>query len=238
MSDKIKTDSVTGGRYIEKEVLFSIPLVGEGAVKDHDPNLNEHVHMKDAGGNDLPSYEGVPTDGIERFEYEIPELITPRDAEAELIELERRNLVRNEGMVAARECGSCSMCCKLMGVAEIKKPRGVMCTLHKRGKGCTVHKAEGMPKACDTFVCMWLGDKERMFGEDWRPDKLRLIWTTTAKEKVLAVWLHRRDKKQLRREDVMRTLVNLASAGYTVMGMIDGDVIPLAAPKGSVVQVR
>jgi hypothetical protein len=44
-------------------------------------------------------------------------------------------------LVPGRECGSCSMCCKVYNIAEISKPAGKWCSHCKPGKGCVIHDA-------------------------------------------------------------------------------------------------
>ena len=40
-------------------------------------------------------------------------------------------------VVPGRECGSCSLCCKVYNVPEIEKPAGKWCRHCTPGKGCT-----------------------------------------------------------------------------------------------------
>ena len=55
----------------------------------------------------------------------------------------------------ARECGSCSLCCKVVGVEELGKPEGTWCQHCKPGfHGCTIYKDR--PQGCRDFTCAWL----------------------------------------------------------------------------------
>ena len=70
----------------------------------------------------------------------------------------------------ARECGSCTMCCKTMSVWEIEKPNGVWCKHVKGHKSCEIY--ESRPRSCRDFNCLWL----RGVGTDaMRPDRSRII---------------------------------------------------------------
>jgi hypothetical protein len=69
-------------------------------------------------------------------------------------------------LVPGRRCGSCMLCCKVMGVPELKKPAGVMCPHAGLGKGCTIH--ENRPPFCRQFFCGWRLDPN--IDALWKPD--------------------------------------------------------------------
>src|SRR5258708_33870552 len=50
-----------------------------------------------------------------------------------------------------RSCGSCSMCCYVMGVEDIDKPKSQWCRHCKPVKGCTIYATR--PAACKTVAC-------------------------------------------------------------------------------------
>lgn len=54
-----------------------------------------------------------------------------------------------------RECGECSLCCKLVGVHEINKlPDEWCCFAHKeRRRGCKEYVTR--PESCRQFTCLW-----------------------------------------------------------------------------------
>lgn len=53
-----------------------------------------------------------------------------------------------------RQCGSCSLCCKLIAVEELDKPMGTWCRHFKAGKGCTIHDTR--PDVCRAWDCLWV----------------------------------------------------------------------------------
>lgn len=68
------------------------------------------------------------------------------------------------------ECGSCTLCCKLLGITELDKPRNAWCKSCSPGKGCNIYADR--PPSCVDFECGWLandGDPEL------RPDRIHLI---------------------------------------------------------------
>jgi hypothetical protein len=67
----------------------------------------------------------------------------------------------------SRECGGCTLCCKLIGVPDLHKPANKWCEFATKGAGCKIHSVA--PKACGDWRCLWLDG----FGPiDWRPDKI------------------------------------------------------------------
>jgi len=54
-----------------------------------------------------------------------------------------------------RKCGGCTLCCKLLPVAEINKKAGVRCRHQAYGKGCRVYH-NGLPASCRLWSCAWL----------------------------------------------------------------------------------
>jgi len=63
------------------------------------------------------------------------------------------------------------MCCKLLAVAELEKPMGVLCAHCRPGQGCGIYLER--PHACRSFQCVWLLDPE--MPHRFRPDQSRVI---------------------------------------------------------------
>jgi hypothetical protein len=74
-----------------------------------------------------------------------------------------------------RQCGDCTLCCKVMAIEELAKPAGVWCSHCKPGHGCLIYA--GRPAECQNFSCLWLADDR--LDERWRPNKSRLVLTTS-----------------------------------------------------------
>jgi hypothetical protein len=71
--------------------------------------------------------------------------------------------------VSGRECGTCSMCCKLPAIDYLvpAKPAGRWCQHCKPGQGCAIWPER--PQGCITFNCDWR--KNGKLGDEWRPDR-------------------------------------------------------------------
>lgn len=74
-------------------------------------------------------------------------------------------------VVDGRQCGECSMCCKLMEIEELGKPIGVWCAYVRKGNGCAIYSER--PPSCAAFGCGYL--HWPMAGEHWRPSKCKMV---------------------------------------------------------------
>jgi hypothetical protein len=83
--------------------------------------------------------------------------------------------------MAARECGSCSLCCKVIGIAALDKPPGRWCPHFARGVGCSIHAQA--PAECRGFQCFWLIGT--LPGEEWKPDRCKLVVWTNGPDRII-----------------------------------------------------
>lgn len=74
-------------------------------------------------------------------------------------------------IVPGRSCGDCTLCCKLLAVAELTKPRDVWCAHCKPGRGCLIY--ETRPRNCRLFHCGYL--KSADLAEEWKPSRSRIV---------------------------------------------------------------
>jgi hypothetical protein len=76
---------------------------------------------------------------------------------------------RNYANTAApgRECGSCTLCCKVYEVPDLNKPAGRWCAHCAPGRGCGIHATR--PDNCRTFYCLYM--TEGWLGPEWKPDR-------------------------------------------------------------------
>jgi hypothetical protein len=73
-----------------------------------------------------------------------------------------------------RECGTCTLCCKIMGIGALSKPAGHWCPHCRPGKGCAIY--DHRPSECQSFNCDWLV-QERL-GPEWKPEKCKIVMTS------------------------------------------------------------
>jgi len=123
----------------------------------------------------------------------------------------------------AGECGSCTLCCKLVGVrgevrgVPIKKPRNGWCEHCAVGQGCTVY--DDRPKACDEFLCMWRacqGTTSPMQPE-LRPDRCGVVLAATGDPRVFAAHMDPHKSDAWKRGATWRYLQMIIHLGNSIV---------------------
>lgn len=74
-------------------------------------------------------------------------------------------------LVAGRSCASCTLCCKVMAIRELDKPRLTWCSHCDKKRGCTIY--ETRPETCREFYCSWMTTPE--LGDHWKPLVSRMV---------------------------------------------------------------
>lgn len=73
--------------------------------------------------------------------------------------------------VKGRECGSCTLCCKVLTVPETDSPKGEWCQHCDAGKGCKIYLDR--PRRCADFQCGYL--IWDAVPDHWFPAKSRIV---------------------------------------------------------------
>lgn len=118
----------------------------------------------------------------------------------------RLNVIPNQangGHGARRACGDCHVCCYLLEVPSLAKPRRVACG-HLCQQGCAIYSQR--PTECSGFYCLWaMGNVSFEGNEDreslMRPDKLGVMFHVADGRVVVAQEVTRGglDKRHTRR---------------------------------------
>jgi hypothetical protein len=77
----------------------------------------------------------------------------------------------SDDLVAGRSCDNCTMCCKLLAVDVIAKPRAAWCPHCDQKRGCTIY--ETRPDSCRGFYCGYL--RLPQLDERWKPAKAKFL---------------------------------------------------------------
>ena len=77
----------------------------------------------------------------------------------------------NVNYVEGRSCDGCTMCCKLLQIRALDKPRSKWCTHCDIGVGCKIY--DERPSECRDFHCGFLINAN--FGEHWKPTNSKLV---------------------------------------------------------------
>ncbi|HEX2591606.1 MAG TPA: hypothetical protein VHL34_08930 [Rhizomicrobium sp.] len=81
------------------------------------------------------------------------------------------NQFANRAVPKPRSCGDCTLCCKVLRVADLDKPAGTWCEHCDTGKGCRIYADR--PGSCRSFMCSYLQDNR--LGEEWRPRDSKIV---------------------------------------------------------------
>jgi hypothetical protein len=74
-------------------------------------------------------------------------------------------------LVEGRSCNGCTLCCKLLAIAELGKPRAIWCTHCDVRTGCRIHGSH--PAECRDFYCGYLTNRD--VDESWRPTRSKMV---------------------------------------------------------------
>ena len=115
-----------------------------------------------------------------------------------------------------RSCGSCTLCCKIMGVPELNKPRGAWCVHCDVGSGCRIYADR--PEECRSFLCGWLTNPR--FGPEWKPDRSKIVITVDRDGNGLTFQCDRGFPQAWRKEPYHSQIMKLVAIAAEHDGMI------------------
>ena len=74
-------------------------------------------------------------------------------------------------LVPGRQCGSCTLCCKLLGIKEIDKKEWTWCKHCNPGRGCGIY--DSRPPSCQKFYCGYRQSID--ISEEWFPARSHMV---------------------------------------------------------------
>jgi hypothetical protein len=107
----------------------------------------------------------------------------------------------------SRQCGDCSLCCKVLRIAELDKPKDSWCPNFEHHVGCRIYADR--PPSCRTFMCRWLVDPS--MGPEWKPSVCKMV--LDAKPNLVIVHVDPAAGKPWRAEPYSSVLKRLAAQG-------------------------
>lgn len=125
---------------------------------------------------------------------------------------------------APRQCGDCSLCCKVLAIPELEKPKDHWCPNFVAGTGCGIYTDR--PPSCRNFTCQWLTDPT--MGPEWKPSISKLV--LDAKRRLLAVHPDPAVSKPWRAEPYHSVLKRLAA-----QGLVRGTIVLVIERRRSIV---
>jgi hypothetical protein len=91
--------------------------------------------------------------------------------------------MEEEIIVSGRACGACTLCCKVLGIPEIDKPKGEWCQHCDIGRGCGIYSDR--PAVCRAFHCGYL--TMPALGAHWFPARSKMIITSEFEGEQIAI---------------------------------------------------
>ena len=89
----------------------------------------------------------------------------------------------DQDLVPGRGCDGCTMCCKLLDIDVLEKPRGVWCPHCDQKRGCKIY--ERRPDPCRGFHCGYL--RIAHLDERWKPSKAKFLINYEAHANRIAI---------------------------------------------------
>lgn len=122
------------------------------------------------------------------------------------------------GLVAGRSCDGCTMCCKLLEIDVLEKPRGVWCAHCDKSRGCRIYDTR--PGPCRGFHCGYL--RIPHLDESWKPSKSKFLINYEEHARRIAIHADPDRPDSWRREPYLSTIRNWAAAaerdgGYVII---------------------
>ena len=108
-----------------------------------------------------------------------------------------------------KECGTCALCCKVMGIYALQKPRGQWCPNVMPKCGCAIY--ESRPQECRDFSCTWLLDEN--LGPEWKPDKCKMVLVSEEGKKRTMVYVDASQPDAWKKQPYLARLTALMQAG-------------------------
>ncbi len=110
---------------------------------------------------------------------------------------------------------ACTLCCKLLGITTLAKPRYQWCRFCKKDTGCAVY--EQRPDECQVYTCLWLETQLRGEGmiDELKPVNCGVILDTSATDKQSLV-AHVNDGADWRK-GAIGTLIKTLSMQATIL---------------------
>ena len=120
------------------------------------------------------------------------------------------------GYVDGRSCEGCTMCCKLLSIAALDKPRLQWCTHCDIGVGCKIY--EERPTECRIFACGYL--TQARIGEHWRPANSKMVISLLPSVNRMVVYVDPDRSDTWRKEPYYSDIKNWARAAAKNQGQL------------------
>jgi hypothetical protein len=101
-----------------------------------------------------------------------------------------------------RSCDGCAMCCMLLIIPALDKPKNTWCRHCTTRKGCDIY--EQRPNECRSFHCGYLSFPE--LGEEWKPSRSKIVLAPELNGKRITAYVDPSRPDAWRKEPYYSTL--------------------------------
>jgi hypothetical protein len=128
--------------------------------------------------------------------------------------------------MSARQCGTCTLCCKIFAVESLAKPAQTWCP-HVQNEfphGCGIYPTR--PTTCRLFECLWLQTPPEMLPDDLKPEKTHVVLTPTKDGKTIMAHVDRaypNPRRLLLTGAMGQFIQRVVAQGLLVIGIIGAE---------------
>lgn len=145
------------------------------------------------------------------------------------------NIKPDTVVMKERQCGGCSLCCKIFPRSWLDRTLPVMrlCPHCEPGNGCLIYPDR--PKPCAEFYCQWRLDES--LGEEWRPDRAGFLLHRPARALPIELIPDPERPQNWRRPQYLpriRKAAAIALAQGSALMLVSGQTRSVILPDGEV----
>lgn len=119
-------------------------------------------------------------------------------------------------LVPGRSCEGCTLCCKLLEVEPLDKPRAAWCPHCNQKAGCRIY--DSRPAACRNFYCGWR--RIAHLDDRWKPSKSKFLINYEEHSKRIVIHADPVRADAWRVEPFLTTLRSWARRAATERGLV------------------
>ena len=122
----------------------------------------------------------------------------------------------DDTLVEGRSCDNCTLCCKLLEIHEIGKPRGTWCAHCDQKRGCEIY--EQRPEPCRGFYCGYR--RIPHLDERWKPSKAKFLINYEGDRNRIAIHVDQSRPDAWREEPFYSTIKQWAATAVQQGGTV------------------
>ena len=122
-------------------------------------------------------------------------------------------------VIQPRQCGDCSLCCKLLAIKELNKPVNEWCT-HCNHTSCMIYDTR--PESCREFECLWM-QAPVLLPESLKPSRSKVVLSSTEDGEAIVAHVDQTYPRAHMEGPMKAFLRKIAEKGTLVIAVIGED---------------